>query len=91
MIQIDSKYKIPLVGIYNAGVYECPYCGHSVLEDFFKHICGFSEAYIGVVKITECPKCFKKYYSHASEGDYSLFISEVKNQTNVHFKEGGAQ
>lgn len=86
MIEIDVKYKVPLVGTYNVGVYECPYCDHSVLHEFYNHICGFSEAPIGIVKITECPHCHEKYYSHTSEHDYHLFLDAVEEGRNLYFK-----
>lgn len=86
MLQVDIKYRVPLVGRYNAGVYECLYCDHSVLHDFYNHICGFSHAPIGVVKITECPNCHEKYYSHASEHDYALFLDAIEGGKNLYFK-----
>ena len=64
---IDLKYRITLVGKYNPDVYVCPFCNHSILDDFFTHICGFAETNIGVVGVVECPKCFEKYYCHASD------------------------
>lgn len=86
MIEVDIKYKVPLTGTYNAGVFECPYCNHNILEEFYNHICGFCESHIGMVKITECPNCYEKYYSHASEHDYILFLDAVREGRNLHFK-----
>ena len=53
-----KPYMMPLVGIYNSGVFECPHCGKNILSNFYIHIIGFAHAPIGFVKITECPKCF---------------------------------
>lgn len=86
MVQVDVKYKIPLVGSYNVGVYECNHCDYSILECFYNHICGFSESPIGVVKVVECPNCYEKYYSHASQHDYDLFLDAVKSGRNLHFR-----
>lgn len=85
-MDIDNKYRIPLVGVYNAAVFECPECGTSILNDYHKHICGIAEARIGIVSVKECPTCFTKYYSHLSETDYSLFLHSIKKGENLHFK-----
>ena len=50
-MDIDNKYRIPFVGVYNALVFECPECGTSILNDYYKHICGIAEARIGIVSI----------------------------------------
>ena len=81
-----KPYMIPLVGIYNAGVFECPHCGKNILGNFYTHIIGFANASIGFVKITECPKCFEKYYSHCSDADIDMFMYHIENNTNIHFK-----
>ena len=86
MRKIDTKYRISTVGRYNAGVYTCPHCDCDICNSFYNHVCGFSEAPIGIVKITECPNCHAKYYSHASEDDYDLFLMAVKEGENPYFK-----
>lgn len=85
-MDIDNKYRIPLVGVYNAAVFECSECGTSILNDYHKHICGIAEARIGIVSVKECPACFTKYYSHLSETDYNLFLYSIKKGENLHFK-----
>lgn len=85
-IKFISQYKVPLTGKYNAGVYECPYCGHSCLDTFYNEICGFAEADFGMMKITECPHCFEKYFSHLRKSDLSSFYWAVKKGENKHFK-----
>lgn len=85
-MDIDNKYRIPLVGAYNPLVFECPECGTSILNDYHKHICGIAEARIGIVFIKECPTCFTKYYSHFSEAEYNLFLHSIERGENLHFK-----
>ena len=85
-MEIDKRFKTPLVGVYNKNVFECPECGRSILNDYFNHICGISEASVGTVAIVECPSCFAKYYSHLSEGGYSLFVNSIMKGENLHFK-----
>lgn len=83
----DKKYKIPLVGKYNLLVYECPFCGHSVLDELHDNIIGFADSPYGFVKIIECPKCFEKYYSHADWSDLRAFHWSIKRGEQKHFKE----
>ena len=92
---IDKKYRIPLVGKYNRGVYVCPNCRlklafnekHGTMYD---HIIGFSSAYIGEVVILECPECFTKWYFHSgintSLDHYEYFLDMIENGTQKHFK-----
>ena len=44
MLDIDSKYKIPLVGKYNLMVYECQDCNHSILNSLYDNIIGFADS-----------------------------------------------
>lgn len=85
-MEIDKRYKTPLVGVYNKDVFECPECGRSILHDYYKHICGIAESPVGMVSIKECPSCFAKYYSHISYGDYTLFVDSIMQGKNLHFK-----
>ena len=85
-MEIDKRYKTPSIGIYNRNVFECPECGTSILDDYYKHICGFAEVSMGGVSVKECPTCFTKYHSHLSEMDYSLFLQSLKEGKNLHFK-----
>lgn len=85
-VEFLKPYMIPVVGVYNAGVYECPHCGKNILNNFYVHIIGFANAYVGFVKVTECPKCFEKYYSHCSKSDIDMFKYHIDNNTNIHFK-----
>lgn len=84
--ELIKDYIIPCIGDYNSGVFECPNCGKNILNNFYAHVIGFSNAYIGFVKVTECPKCFEKYYSHCSDMDAELFIDCVKSGRNIHHK-----
>lgn len=96
METIDLKFKKPLTGKYNAGVYTCPECGEELLEDnkhgsVYKHIVGFADAYIGSVAMVECPECFCKWYFHSriNEGGgsvYFYFHHYMKAGECVHFK-----
>ncbi len=67
-MEIDKRYKTPSIGIYNRNVFECTECGTSILNDYYKHICGIAEAPVGTVSVKECPTCFTKYNSHLSTG-----------------------
>ena len=46
-MDIDNNYRIPLVGVYNAAVFECSECGTSILNDYHKHICGIAKLVLG--------------------------------------------
>ena len=65
---------------------KCPHCGKNILDNFYTHVIGFAHAPVGFVKITECPKCFEKYYSHCSDADIDMFKYQIENNTNIHFK-----
>lgn len=86
VMEIDKRYKTSSIGIYNKDVFECPECSTSILNDYYKHICGVAETPIGTVSVKECPTCFTKYYSHLSETGYSLFLYSIKKGENLHFK-----
>lgn len=91
---IDKKYRRPLTGKYNSGVYKCRDCGTVLLccepnGTVYQHIFGFADAYIGNVAMVECPVCFEKWYFHsrANEsmgGSYGLFLNFLS--INKHFK-----
>jgi hypothetical protein len=85
-MDIDKRYKVPLVGVYNREVFECPKCGKNILHEYYEHICGIADANIGIVSIKECPKCFTKFYSHLSRLDYSILMDVIKKGENLHFK-----
>lgn len=53
---------------------------------FFKHVIGFSNAPVGFVKITECPECFEKYYSHCNMNDIDRFLDYLEDGLNIHHK-----
>lgn len=84
--EIDIRYRVPLVGCYNPAVYECPYCNYKNNKEPFNYVCGFAEAPIGLVMITECPGCHEKYYSHANKDFYEMFLEAVEDGTNIFFK-----
>lgn len=94
MTKIDKKYKIPLVGKYNKGIYTCFNCNSKLLFNdklgtTFDNMIGFSEAPIGIVTIVECPVCFEKWYYHVSYGTidtYDYFLDSVESGKNKHFK-----
>ena len=91
---IDLKYKIPLVGKFNTGIYICPNCDCDLLANpkhgiVHQHIIGFSHHFsIGDVAIVICPECFKKWYFHSrSYGNnvYEYFLRLVKNGEQKYF------
>ena len=84
--ELVKQYMIPYVGVYNAEIYVCPYCGKNILHDFYKHVIGFANAPIGFVKITECPECFEKYYSHCGMNDIDRFLDYLEDGLNIHHK-----
>lgn len=86
MVIINKKYIVPLVGYYNAMFCECRDCGHSVINDLFNHIIGFSDSDTGMVAIVECPKCFEKFYFHVDDVVYLGFIGSIRLGTQKHFK-----
>lgn len=87
MLDIDSKYKIPLVGKYNLMVYECKDCNHSILNNMYDNIIGFADSQWGIMAIIECPNCFEKYFSHADKLTYRYFLNSIKQGKQKHFKE----
>ena len=84
MEKIDIKHKIPVVGKYTRGVYVCPHCDNNMLNRHFESIIGFADAYVGLVAVTECDKCFEKFYSHAGES-YEYFLDCIDAGTQKHF------
>lgn len=93
---IDIKYKIPLTGKYNAGVYRRVECGVELLTgekhgSVYNHVIGAADAYIGAVVVVECPQCFSKWYFHAGNtevggGAYGYFVRAIEEGENLHFK-----
>ena len=86
--EIDIRYRVPLVGCYNPAIYVCPNCGKDVFKDDLKpskYVCGFAEAPIGTVMITECPECHEKYYSHVDKYSYESFLDAVEDGDNIFF------
>ena len=47
---------------------------------------GFANAPVGFVKITECPECFEKYYSHCGMNDIDRFLDYLEDGLNIHHK-----
>jgi len=84
-MEIDLKYKIKPVGEYNPAIYECP-CGANLIDRFHSHAIGFADTNIGLVMVTECPYCFKKFYSHANEISYSIFLDFIRLGKNKFYK-----
>ena len=82
---IDARYRIPFTGEYNVAVYICPHCHCNVINEMYTHMCGFADSSVGLVKITECPKCFTKFYSHAIEEDYECFLDSVEDGENIFY------
>ena len=94
-MEIDLKYKIPLVGKYNKMVYICPECDEEISNDrkhksLFDYIMGFADSHIGNVALVECPECFTKWFYHSRNNEdfshYEFFLEAVKNGTQKHFK-----
>ena len=83
---IVKAYIMPCVGVYNSEIFVCPYCGKNILHDFFKYVIGFAYAPVGFVKITECPECFEKYYSHCGVNDIDRFLDYLEDGLNIHHK-----
>jgi len=61
-MKIPLKYKVPLQGEYNPGIFYCPNTGCDFEKDFdnMNWFIGFTDEYI----ICECPKCFTKWHYH---------------------------
>jgi len=85
MIDIDLKYKIPLIGKYNRRVIKCPHCDYDMMSKMFQNTRGFADAYIGQVQIVECSKCFEPYYHHVNETNYEVFLEIVAAGENKFF------
>lgn len=93
MEKIDLKYKISLKGKYNAGVCTCRECKTELLQgehgNVHKHIIGFSDAYIGLVAVVECPVCFCNWYFHARDTAYEHFLDFMEEGYLKHFDKEG--
>ncbi|MFW5847477.1 MAG: hypothetical protein ACOCVF_00970 [bacterium] len=93
-MKINSKYKIPLTGSYNRGVYICNNCNLKLLGDnpfggVADHIIGFADSKIGLVCIIECPKCFEKWFFHVGFGGlnyYDFFLDSIEMGYQKHYK-----
>ena len=60
------KYKIPLTGTKNLGVYSCIACNYICKNyNIIPYALGFADSVHGLMLIWECPKCFEKQYFHA--------------------------
>jgi len=92
-MEIDLKYMIPTKGKYNAGVYKCRECDcdllHGVHGNVHRHIIGFSNAYIGLVAVVECPVCFCNWYFHARNTAYEHFLEFMEEGHLKHFDKSG--
>ena len=93
MEPIKTKYRIPLQGEYNEGIYDCPECGYQS-ENVVEDAIGFADSNIGNVLIWECPKCFLKWYFHSHWEEmgknfyYGMFLNAIDEGKQKHYKEG---
>lgn len=95
MKKVALKYRKPLKGVYNKGIYKCPECKTELLFNdkyglMYSHIIGFAEAPVGNVAMIECPECFTVWYFHSriecgSFNTYDYFLETVKSGENKHF------
>ena len=91
-INVDLKYKKPLVGRYNKSVSRCLKCDHEFVRNpqygtIFDNINGFNESNIGLVAMWECPVCFSKWFYHGYD-HYDYFLDAVENGTQKFFGSG---
>jgi len=73
---VPLKYRIKKVGKYNAYVHICPNC-----LDYNKDLItlGFNEFEGNVIRIIECPICFKKFWHHIKQKDLlETYLLELK-------------
>jgi len=95
-MKIDVKYKIPLIGEYNASISHCPECGNDT--DNFKEnynvvdfAIGIADSDMGEMIVIECPFCFHKFYFHTRRnreygGFYSAMLRSIHFGCNKHFQ-----
>lgn len=83
-MEIETKYKTHLTGVYNKAVDICPYCGNRMYGRLFENCKGFADSDYGQMMVVECDKCFESFYFHACEA-YDYVIDTIKDGTNVHF------
>lgn len=82
--EIDVKYRIPLQGEYNPGIFYCPCCRPPNLTSLGTelkipdHVIGFAELKGEAVAVFECPNCFAKSYYHASPWLWKMFCEEAE-------------
>lgn len=87
---MTNTFKIPRANIDSAkhatGVYCCPHCNKRLASpsDIYKHIVGIADTHWGRMKVTECPFCFEKYYSHLMPSEEG-FIVDFANE-NEHLR-----
>lgn len=81
-INVDLKYKRPLVGRYNKSVSRCLECNHEFIRNtkygtIFDNIIGFNESHIGLVAMWECPVCSNKWFYHGCN-HYVYFLDAIE-------------
>ena len=98
-MKIDKRFRIPLTGKYNKSIFYCPHCQpdpnrwtkytQGRVEDVALNTIGFADTPHGLMQIIECQQCFEKYYYHAGESAYSLFVMYVNQGKHKHFESLG--
>lgn len=94
---VALKYKVPLVGEYNASIFICPECReryviNSKYGDTSDNTIGFADSDSGMMQVIECPKCFTKWHYHARMyeenlvSNYSAFLLSIEEGHNKHFR-----
>ncbi len=76
--KVALKYRIPLTGVYNAGIFFCLECGQSLDIGNVKNVVGIAEENGLAVMVVECPRCFEKSYSHISDYIYKCFVEMAR-------------
>lgn len=78
---IEEKYIVKLQGKYNRGVFICNYCNQDI-KQLYANVMGFARYGWAWFYVIECPFCFEKFYYHAREDGYKIFLRQVKNGNN---------
>jgi len=90
---IPLKYKVPLQGTMNKGIYSCFECRfdpvhrqskYTVVED----IIGFADSIDGVMVVWECKNCGTKYFYHLRDWEETIKAHDIVVKYDEYVKTG---
>lgn len=83
ILDVPIQFRTANIGVYNVLVIECPECDYRDTDDnmLWNETVRFGELHGDVVRVSTCPKCGTKFYSHASKSTYGTWENflELRN------------